>query len=100
LVLFASRLRAVDQHPLGPPDRFTKARCLRLVRPAHRDADADLPDSPDTGSMQRFRDIASVAADDGIVPDPASVRRSYPKGCGTRAVTLNGKLANARCVAR
>jgi len=50
-----------------------------------------------------FRDIASVAADDGIVFDPASVRVGDIRkeaGYGGVRVTLNGKLANARCVAQ
>jgi len=58
----------------------------------------------DTGSMAGvFRDIASVAADDGIVFDPASVRVGVIRkdaGYGGVRVTLNGKLANARCVAQ
>lgn len=58
----------------------------------------------DTGSMASvFRDIASVAVDDGIVFDPASVRVGVIRkdaGYGGVRVTLNGKLANARCVAQ
>lgn len=75
-----------------------------LPHRATRDADLLGFGPSDTGSMASvFRDIASVAADDGIVFDPASVRvgviRKDAGYVGVR-VTLNGKLANARCVAQ
>ena len=75
-----------------------------LPHRATRDADLLGFGPSDTGSMAGvFRDIASVAADDGIVFDPASVRVGDIRkdaGCGVVRVTLNGKLANARCVAQ
>jgi hypothetical protein len=75
-----------------------------LPHRATRDADLLGFGPSDTGSMAGvFRDIASVAADDGIVFDPASVRVGVIRkdaGYGGVRVTLNGKLANARCVAQ
>lgn len=75
-----------------------------LPHRATRDADLLGFGPSDTGSMASvFRDIASVAADDGIVFDPASVRVGVIRkdaGNGGVRVTLNGKLANARCVAQ
>ena len=75
-----------------------------LPHRATRDADLLGFGPSDTGSMAgAFRDIASVAADDGIVFDPASVRVGVIRkdaGYGGVRVTLNGKLANARCVAQ
>lgn len=75
-----------------------------LPHRATRDADLLGFGASDTGSMASvFRDIASVAADDGIVFDPASVRVGVIRkdaGYGGVRVTLNGKLANARCVAQ
>lgn len=75
-----------------------------LPHRATRDADLLGFGPSDTGSMASvFRDIASVAADDGIVFDPASVRVGVIRkdaGCGGVRVMLNGKLANARCVAQ
>ena len=75
-----------------------------LPHRATRDADLLEFGPTDTGSMaSAFRDIASVAADDGIVFDPASVRVGVIRkdaGYGGVRVTLNGKLANARCVAQ
>ena len=75
-----------------------------LPHRATRDADLLGFGPSDTGSMASvFRDIASVAADDGIVFDPASVRVGVVRkdaGYGGVRVTLNGKLANARCVAQ
>jgi hypothetical protein len=75
-----------------------------LPHRATRDADLLGFGPSDTGSMAGvFRDIASVAADDGIVFDPASVRVGDIRkdaGYGGVRVTLNGKLANARCVAQ
>jgi Nucleotidyl transferase AbiEii toxin, Type IV TA system len=75
-----------------------------LPHRATRDADLLGFGPSDTGSMAGvFRDIASVAADDGIVFDPASVRVGVIRkdaGDGGVRVTLNGKLANARCVAQ
>jgi hypothetical protein len=75
-----------------------------LPHRATRDADLLGFGQSDTGSMAGvFRDIASVAADDGIVFDPASVRVGVIRkdaGYGGVRVTLNGKLANARCVAQ
>ncbi len=75
-----------------------------LPHRATRDADLLGFGPSDTGSMAGvFRDIASVAADDGIVFDPASVRVGDVRkdaGYGGMRVTLNGKLANARCVAQ
>jgi len=75
-----------------------------LPHRATRDADLLGFGPSDTGSMTGvFRDIASVAADDGIVFDPASVRVGDIRkdaGYGGVRVTLNGKLANARCVAQ
>ena len=75
-----------------------------LPHRATRDADLLGFGPSDTGSMASvFRDIASVAADDGIVFDPASVRVGVIRkdaGYGGLRVTLNGKLANARCVAQ
>jgi predicted nucleotidyltransferase component of viral defense system len=75
-----------------------------LPHRATRDADLLGFGLSDTGSMASvFRDIASVAVDDGIVFDPASVRVGVIRkdaGYGGVRVTLNGKLANARCVAQ
>ena len=75
-----------------------------LPHRATRDADLLGFGPSDTGSMAGvFRDIASVAANDGIVFDPASVRVGDIRkdaGYGGVRVTLNGKLANARCVAQ
>jgi hypothetical protein len=75
-----------------------------LPHRATRDADLLGFGPSDTGSMASvFRDIASVAVDDGIVFDPASVRVGVVRkdaGYGGVRVTLNGKLANARCVAQ
>jgi Nucleotidyl transferase AbiEii toxin, Type IV TA system len=75
-----------------------------LPHRATRDADLLGFGPGDTGSMASvFRDIASVASDDGIVFDPASVRAGVIRkdaGYGGVRVTLNGKLANARCVAQ
>jgi hypothetical protein len=75
-----------------------------LPHRATRDADLLGFGPSDTGSMAGvFRDIASVVADDGIVFDPASVRVGDIRkdaGYGGVRVTLNGKLANARCVAQ
>lgn len=75
-----------------------------LPHRATRDADLLGFGPSDTGSMVSvFRDIASVAVDDGIVFDPASVRVGVIRkdaGYGGVRVTLNGKLANARCVAQ
>ena len=75
-----------------------------LPHRATRDADLLGFGPSDTGSMASvFRDIASVAADDGIDFDPASVRVGVIRkdaGYGGVRVTLNGKLANARCVAQ
>ncbi|HEV8695794.1 MAG TPA: nucleotidyl transferase AbiEii/AbiGii toxin family protein [Lysobacter sp.] len=75
-----------------------------LPHRATRDADLLGFGSSDAGSMaSAFRDIASVAADDGIVFDPASVRAGDIRkeaGYGGVRITLNGKLANARCVAQ
>ena len=50
-----------------------------------------------------FKAIAAIAGDDGIVFDPASVRVEVIRkdaGYGGVRVTLNGQLANARCVAQ
>jgi Nucleotidyl transferase AbiEii toxin, Type IV TA system len=50
-----------------------------------------------------FRDIATIAGDDGIVFDPASVRVVEIRkeaGYGGVRVTLTGQLAGARCVAQ
>lgn len=50
-----------------------------------------------------FKDIAAIAGDDGIVFDPASVRVEVIRkdaGYGGVRVTLNGRLANVRCVAQ
>lgn len=75
-----------------------------LPHRATRDADLLGFGPSDTGSMASvFRDIASVAVDDGIVFDPTSVRVGVIRkdaGYGGVRVTLNGKLANARCVAQ
>lgn len=75
-----------------------------LPHRATRDADLLGFGPSDAGSMACvFRDIASVAVDDGIVFDPASVRVGVIRkdaGYGGVRVTLNGKLANARCVAQ
>jgi hypothetical protein len=75
-----------------------------LPHRATRDADLLGFGPSDTGSMASvFRGIASVGADDGIVFDPASVRVGDIRkaaGYGGVRVTLNGKLANARCVAQ
>lgn len=75
-----------------------------LPHRATRDADLLGFGPSDTGSMASvFRDIASVAVDDGIVFDPTSVRVGVIRkdaGYGGVRVSLNGKLANARCVAQ
>ena len=91
-------------------DRFVLKGALLLTlwydlpHRATRDADLLGFGPSDTGSMASvFRDIASVAVDDGIVFDPASVRVGVIRkdaGYGGVRVTLNGKLANARCVAQ
>jgi predicted nucleotidyltransferase component of viral defense system len=75
-----------------------------LPHRATRDADLLGFGPSDPGSMTGvFREIASVAVDDGMAFDPASVRvgdiRKDAGYSGVR-VTLNGKLANARCVAQ
>jgi Nucleotidyl transferase AbiEii toxin, Type IV TA system len=75
-----------------------------LPHRATRDADLLGFGPGDTDSMAEvFRDIASIAGDDGIVFDPASVRvveiRKEAGYAGVR-VTLNGRLAGARCVAQ
>lgn len=75
-----------------------------LPHRATRDADLLGFGPSDTGSMTGvFKDIASIAVDDGIAFDPASVRAEEIRkdtGYGGVRVTLNGKLANARCVAQ
>jgi Nucleotidyl transferase AbiEii toxin, Type IV TA system len=75
-----------------------------LPHRATRDADLLGFGPSDTGSMASvFTDIASVAADDGIVFDPASIRVGVVRkdaGYGGMRVTLNATLANARCVAQ
>jgi hypothetical protein len=75
-----------------------------LPHRATRDADLLGFGPSDTGSMASvFTDIASVAADDGIVFDSASIRVGVIRkdaGYGGVRVTLNAKLANARCVAQ
>ena len=75
-----------------------------LPHRATRDADLLGFGPSDTGSMTGvFKDIASIAVDDGIAFDPASVRAEEIRkdtGYGGVRVTLNGKLANACCVAQ
>jgi predicted nucleotidyltransferase component of viral defense system len=79
-----------------------------LPHRATRDADLLGFGASDTASMAAvFKDIAAMAGkdagNDGIVFDPASVRvESIRKsaGHGGVRVTLNGQLANARCVAQ
>lgn len=109
---FASRLRRLlfRLSTSAHADRFVLKGALLftlwydLPHRATRDADLLGFGPSDTGSMASvFRDIASVAADDGIVFDPASVRVGVIRkdaGYGGVRVTLNGKLANARCVAQ
>jgi hypothetical protein len=73
-----------------------------LPHRATRDADLLGSGPSDTASMAAvFKDIASIMGDDGIVFDPASVRVEAIRkdaGYGGVRVTLNGRLANARCV--
>jgi Nucleotidyl transferase AbiEii toxin, Type IV TA system len=79
-----------------------------LPHRATRDADLLGFGDSDMASMAAvFKDIAAMhgkdAADDGIVFDPASVRVAAIRkdaGYGGVRVTLNGQLANARCVAQ
>lgn len=79
-----------------------------LPHRATRDADLLGFGASDTASMAAvFTDIAAIAGneagDDGIVFDPASVRVEAIRkdaGYGGVRVTLNGQLANARCVAQ
>ena len=79
-----------------------------LPHRATRDADLLGFGASDTASMASvFTDIAAMAGndaeDDGIVFDPASVRVEVIRkdaGYGGVRVTLNGQLANARCVAQ
>lgn len=75
-----------------------------LPHRATRDADLLGFGSGDTAAMaQVFRDIASIAGEDGIVFDPASVRVIEIRkeaGYGGVRVTLSGQLAGARCVAQ
>ena len=75
-----------------------------LPHRATRDADLLGFGPDDTDSMAEvFRDIASIAGDDGIAFDPASVRVVQIRkeaGYGGVRVTLNGRLAGARCVAQ
>ena len=79
-----------------------------LPHRATRDADLLGFGASDTASMAAvFTDIAALAGkdagDDGIVFDPASVRVEVIRkdaGYGGVRVTLNGQLANARCVAQ
>jgi len=75
-----------------------------LPHRATRDADLLGFGASDTTSMGAvFTDIAAMAGDDGIVFDPASVRVEVIRkdaGYGGVRVTLNGQLANARCVAQ
>lgn len=79
-----------------------------LPHRATRDADLLGFGASDTASMAAvFAGIAAiagkVAGDDGIVFDPASVRVAVIRkdaGYGGVRVTLNGQLANARCVAQ
>ena len=75
-----------------------------LPHRATRDADLLGFGPGDNASMAEvFRDIASIAGDDGIVFDPASVRVVEIRkeaGYGGVRVTLNGQLAGARCVAQ
>jgi hypothetical protein len=79
-----------------------------LPHRATRDADLLGFGASDTASMAAvFIDIAAIAGkdagDDGIVFDPASVRVEVIRkdaGDGGVRVTLNGQLANARCVAQ
>ncbi len=75
-----------------------------LPHRATRDADLLGFGPSDMASMaEAFTDIAAVDADDGIVFAPASVRVEAIRknaGYGGVRVTLNGQLANARCVAQ
>jgi predicted nucleotidyltransferase component of viral defense system len=75
-----------------------------LPHRATRDADLLGFGPSDTASMAEvFRDIASIAGEDGIVFDPTSVRVVEIRkeaGYGGVRVTLNGQLAGARCVAQ
>jgi predicted nucleotidyltransferase component of viral defense system len=75
-----------------------------LPHRATRDADLLGFGPGDTASMAEvFRDIASLAGDDGIVFDPATVRVVEIRkeaGYGGVRVTLNAQLAGARCVAQ
>ena len=71
---------------------------------ATRDADLLGFGPSDTASMAAvFSGIAAMAGDDGIIFDRASVRVEVIRtdaGNGGVRVTLNGQLANARCVAQ
>lgn len=110
LVRFALERLLFRLSTSGHSDRFVLKGALLftlwydLPHRATRDADLLGFGPSDTGSMASvFRDIASVATDDGIVFDPASVRVGVIRkdaGYGGVRVTLNGKLANARCVAQ
>lgn len=75
-----------------------------LPRRATRDADLLGFGPGDTTSMAEvFRDVASIAGDDGIAFDPTSVRVVEIRkeaGYGGVRVTLNGQLAGARCAAQ
>jgi hypothetical protein len=68
---------------------------------ATRDADLLGFGASDLASVaQTFRDIASVAVDDGIVFDPASVTVEEIRkeaGYGGVRVLISGRLAKARC---
>ena len=73
-----------------------------LPHRATRDADLLGFGPSDTASMTAvFKDIASIAGDDGIVFDPASVRVEVIRkeaGYGGVRVKLDGRLADARCM--
>lgn len=73
-----------------------------LPHRATRDADLLGFGPDDTDSMAEvFRDIASIAGEDGIVFDATTVRVVEIRkeaGYGGVRVTLNGQLAGARCV--
>jgi Nucleotidyl transferase AbiEii toxin, Type IV TA system len=79
-----------------------------LPHRATRDADLLGFGDSDMASMAAvFKDIAAMggkdAGDDGIVFDPSSIRVAEIRkdaGYGGVRVTLNGQLANARCVAQ
>ncbi len=68
---------------------------------ATRDADLLGFGDSDLGSVtQTFRDIASIAVDDGMVFDPASVVADVIRkdtGYGGVRILISGHLANARC---